>query len=660
MTWAACSASNRPDHSGRSIRGMADDHPITADDVARKQFATSRRGFDQNEVRSFLASVAAELASLRERERSLRERLDAAEQKAPAPELVDDQLEAVLGTEMTRVLHAAREAAAEIRAKAEESVARLLREANDEATKLRTDAEGILARRTEEADAAGAAILSNAEEAANALRSEAESAATATIEEAQTRGREMVAEAQAVRERILKDLSRRRRVAATQLEQLLAARERLMAAYDMVRTNLDEVTHELSVVESEARLAADVAGFKPPPEDEPVPVADGLAPATEAPEPERGEAAPEPVGAPVEAEAEDAPEPELQSGPGEERRSSSLRLLRRKPDPEPVSVPNDDDVEGVRIIRPEPAAEPPPRPTIVPEAPPAPEPEPEPASHDEASDPQPVEDLFARLRADRAAAVAQAEAVLAERLPEAEGEPEPEPGTDDLAETDVVEHGAEPEAISPEQDSVFERRDAALEPTERGLTRALKRALADEQNEVLDALRRLRGKRTLDALLPSVDDHLARYGRISSDHLERGARAGAESVSGEAPEVDEVVDRLAHEIVDDLRARIERTLDSAGDDDEALVEAISATYREWKTARSEPLARHHLAASYAFGVFDAADAGALLWTVDSAEGSCPDCDDNALAGPTPKGTVYPTGQLHPPAHAGCRCLVLPA
>ena len=32
----------------------------------------------------------------------------------------------------------------------------------------------------------------------------------------------------------------------------------------------------------------------------------------------------------------------------------------------------------------------------------------------------------------------------------------------------------------------------------------------------------------------------------------------------------------------------------------------------------------------------------------------------ALAGPTVKGEAYPTGQLHPPAHAGCRCLLVVA
>ena len=661
---------------------MADDHPITADDVARKQFATAFRGFDQYEVRAFLASIAAELASLHEREKSLRERLSAAEVKPPAAEIAEDELEAALGAEMTRVLHAAREAAAEIRANAEDSVARLLREANDEATRLRTDAESVLARRTEEADAAAARIIAAAEEQAAATRSEAEATATSTVEEAQTRGREMVAEAQTVRERILRDLSRRRKVAATQLEQLLAARERLMSAYEMVRTNLDDVTRELEVVESEARLAADVAGFKAPAEDDAMPAPDDATPEPEAvpeavvepevePSAEReGDAAPV-AAVPVEAVPAE-PAPVLETPPAEERRSSSLRLLRRKAEPDAAApIALDDDVEGVRIIRPEPVAAEPvaaepepvgaePEPQLEPVAAPA-EPAPEGEGSDDEDAGHAVEDLFARLRADRAEALAQAEAVLAEAGPQPDEAVDVLDAPDAASSEEVTEpesDAVEEEATASAEETVFERRDAALEPAERALTRALKRALADEQNEVLDSLRRLRGKPSLDALLPSADEHIARYARASTEHMEHGVNAGADVTGGEAPKVDELVDRLAREITDDLRTRLERTLDSTSDDDEALVEAISATYREWKTARSEPLARHHLAAGYAFGAFSAAADGELSWIVDSAEGNCPDCDDNALAGPTAKGSAYPTGQLHPPAHAGCRCLVL--
>jgi len=43
---------------------------------------------------------------------------------------------------------------------------------------------------------------------------------------------------------------------------------------------------------------------------------------------------------------------------------------------------------------------------------------------------------------------------------------------------------------------------------------------------------------------------------------------------------------------------------------------------------------------------------------EDVDGPCPDCDDNTLAGELPKGEEFPTGQLHPPAHAGCRCLLV--
>jgi hypothetical protein len=574
---------------------------------------------------------------------------------------------------MTKVLHAAREAASEIRVHAEESVARLLREATDEATSLRADAEAILAKRSEEAEAEAAAIIAAAEE----------------------RGREMVGEAQSVRERMLKDLSRKRKVAVVQLEQLLAARQRLLDAYDVVRQNLDSVTDELSGAEEQAKLAAEVAGFKRLAEDEasrPEVVGDDAPPTVSLvpPTPEHEVAqdpSPTPSSTAIVIIDEDAavqpPAGAATDRPVDDRRSSSLRLLRRKPDPgEPaVEEGGGEEHEGVRLLRPE--ATPAPRPVGLVRDEPAPTAEPDPAGgvepevglesdvevlDVEAPDGEglggdapaaPVEDLFARLRADRAAALEHAETVLSE--------PEPEPAVETSAAVDApapapvepVEVAASPSAPAAGGDAVFEARDAALEPLERALTRALKRALADEQNEVLDTLRRAKRTPSLDELMPSAESHAERFAAVAGDHLRAGVEVGAASQGGAAPEVDELAHQFGADITDDVRARVGRALDSTGSDDEALVEAISATYREWKTSRSEPFARHHLAAAYALGAFSALDDGSQRWVVDVAEGGCPDCDDNALAGPTPKGERYPTGQAHPPAHMGCRCLVVP-
>jgi hypothetical protein len=66
-----------------------------------------------------------------------------------------------------------------------------------------------------------------------------------------------------------------------------------------------------------------------------------------------------------------------------------------------------------------------------------------------------------------------------------------------------------------------------------------------------------------------------------------------------------------------------------------------------------------LASAWTRGVYDAVPEQAVLWWVPFEEGSCPDCDDNALE-PTVKGKQFPTGQALPPAHPGCRCLLAPA
>ncbi len=207
---------------------MAGPEDFNAAEVARKEFATGFRGFDQYEVRAYLARLAAEMGVLQERERGLRERLIEIERKRPSDRvLADEEIETALGVEATKVIHAAREAGAEIRARAEENVARLLREAQDEAQAMRTEASALLGARTEEAEAAGNQI----------------------VEAAQQRGREMVAEAQAVRERMLRDLARRRRHAETQIQLLLGGRERLVAALEQAVGAATGTTEQLQAVE---------------------------------------------------------------------------------------------------------------------------------------------------------------------------------------------------------------------------------------------------------------------------------------------------------------------------------------------------------------------------------------------------------------------------
>ncbi|MBO0729761.1 MAG: hypothetical protein J2P57_10915, partial [Acidimicrobiaceae bacterium] len=101
-------------------------------------------------------------------------------------------------------------------------------------------------------------------------------------------------------------------------------------------------------------------------------------------------------------------------------------------------------------------------------------------------------------------------------------------------------------------------------------------------------------------------------------------------------------------------------IDSAGDDQATLVDAIGAAYREWKSQRIERSVGDVIAAAFSRGSWSTVpDGSRLRWVAEDIEGPCPDCDDDNLAGALLKGEAWPTGQMHPPAHSGCRCLLVP-
>jgi hypothetical protein len=133
------------------------------------------------------------------------------------------------------------------------------------------------------------------------------------------------------------------------------------------------------------------------------------------------------------------------------------------------------DVEAELAPQPEPAPEPEPEPDepVVAEV----EPDVEPADTD-------VNALFARLRAEREAA---------EPEPNSEPEPEPvEPAADIEADDSVEVDEAQDREDGASVLTLLERRDAVTDELERNLARRIKRVLGDEQNAVLDAVRRAR------------------------------------------------------------------------------------------------------------------------------------------------------------------------
>ncbi len=199
----------------------------------------------------------------------------------------------------------------------------------------------------------------------------------------------------------------------------------------------------------------------------------------------------------------------------------------------------------------------------------------------------------------------------------------------------------------------------------------LKRVLADEQNEVLDGLRRSEPVRALSDLLPDQAEHLGRYRVAIVDDLRAAANAGASLVTpGRATSIkkaDAAKAIAAGEAVLDewlimpLRDRLERCVSDGDGDNAGIARRIRAVYREWKTQHIDEQLDDVIRTAHGNGAFSAIEPGHPVdWVSDPSHAVCADCDDNTLGGAVAAGDGFPTGHRFPPAHLGCRCILLPA
>jgi DivIVA domain-containing protein len=709
------------------------------DEIARRTFAKSVRGFEPAEVRAFLESVGVEVDRLREQLEVLEAELSEA-RKPPEPQPMDiATLTAALGEETARVLRSAQEAGVDLRAKAEQGAARTLNDAHEEAARLRGEADRVLseakqaaAQLTSTADAAAAEVRAGANEAAAAVRFEAEALLAARTAEAEAevgrlraeaenevsaqraestaqaeaavaaavaRGKEMVVEAQAARERMLRDLARRRDRAVAQLDALRAGKQRLLEAYTVVRVSLDEVTIELERADREAAAALALPSRPDTTTGAPPDLLDALvAEALSLP-------APAPAGSsPTTAEVADATEADaagVEGSGGEEVAIEEAVVVigdaAGGQATELVVIPGGDRVD-LNAGADEPSSRP--APGMSAKAPlPAGDPAPAAALPEETvgatkvaarAPVAKVDHLFAQIRADRAKKVAEAKGVLGEPK-EVPPSPALEPPStssaptvvDDAAGaraaatggptagTEAASTAVDEVAASDESERLLQARDSRCEQLEVTLVRKLRRALQDEQNLVLDRVRTQRGRVSFDVLLPSMEDHPNAYLAAAMPLIVDAEDAGAAFALAEAPAlarassepapVGQLGRELADELVGPLRQRIERALkDTSSGDGAAIADALNAVYREWKSQRIERVAADRVIAAFSLGVARALPEGTnVRWILDDAGGPCPDCDDNTLAADVTLGEPFPTGQALPPAHTGCRCLVVP-
>ena len=241
---------------------MADVRPpisssrLATGDIAKHSFAIVRRGFDTDEVRSYLQSVSRSLEALEEREQELRAAVAEAEERAAHPVVDEATLAASLGQHSAQILRHAHDEAAKIVAQAQEGAAVLLRETQSQVEELQASTESAAAERVAEVELLVANAQQEARVESERILQDAIAEGEAVIAQAKDEGRTLLEQVQEARRRVLADLASRRRALGIQIEQLRAARDEMAASVHGVRDRVDGILSQLDSTDEEARAAA--------------------------------------------------------------------------------------------------------------------------------------------------------------------------------------------------------------------------------------------------------------------------------------------------------------------------------------------------------------------------------------------------------------------
>ncbi|PHX73201.1 MAG: hypothetical protein CK521_00170 [Acidimicrobium sp.] len=619
--------------------------PSSPTAVGSAAFPTGRRGFDQAEVRDFLKMVAAEMARLQERERFLESEMRAMQTRGlSAPGQLDEEtVTTLLGEEAARVLTAARDASTQIRDRAEESATRLVKDAAEDAVRIRESAVLEAAR----------------------IREDSGSDAESEIEMAKQQGRDMVNEAREYREKVLSELSRRRDAARSQIEQLLHGRDRLMNAFERARIASEDVIGGLTDAHDEPEFIVDLS-----PTTGPVPIINSEHPSVKMFDREEVIVAEEPAEVITnvvifdhesEVEVEDITEEASVQVIYETQVVDVLHPVHTPADIAP-SVDDDVSVEltetsHTNVVslfgRGRRSVDMPELEMLAEEAVVAPV-----AKKGVVA----VDDIFAKLRAGSTADVAAKATTVSDIVKDAE------PSVKASAPKAIKKVAAKP-TVPVVDPARFEARDEELSPVVVTMARKLKRVLADEQNTVLGHVRAKRTSLDIDAVLGTEAEHSARYATAVAEDTMAAASAGAKSVKAAGGSSRRVTQKAiaAHALsaitaglIAGFREDARIAIGEAEGDRDVLLGLIRDLYRIWKTERINSHVDDIACSSYSHGAYLALEPGSrITWMAEPDANCCSECEDNSLGGPIVRGDDFPTGHSHPPAHAGCRCLVCP-
>lgn len=652
---------------------MAD---FTPDDISRKRFRTSFRGFDALEVQQYLETLASAVAGLV---------ADRDKMAAKLSELGERDLKSEfesIGREVSAVLEAARDAADQLRQRATNDATRwrseAVAEAEQEIRTARADAEQMRGDAWASADellkqvmAEAERIAANTEKERLRMVGEAEREAHRVVAAGRREAEEMVRNARMEADR----LNTRAQTAhdemiekATRLSD--AAQERTRALEirrQELKLELDSIRHALATAEGELEERRSALQLSPQTVDVAV-----APPEPDVDETDRGKSDPDwtpgetvrvvrpgaasaparaPAGGPISQtpeivvltpeevrarrEAEEAPDEQHADAP-ESIVSSEVVAAPEPESEEQVASAADGDKQADDVVEPPNAEEPgvAGEETVMPVDIEPQEPQ-EPADDDTGRFEE-LSGLFARLREPPE----RVEPETSDQVTEQPAEESTRP-----SERRVPRYGGDP----------FELRSRLILPVSNRALRNLKRQLTEAQNEALEELRLSDGEWDPDG--PSLGARLRPDLVVLASEAFAAGHSAAMEMTGErfkrpsTPKTEPETEWIAGLLQDVNHALIEGRRQGQGA--RQLGASVSRVFRAWRTDEAERRVAELAASRYHAGLAEVLQTNGHTteWVVSGR--GCASCRTSAESEPGEWETL-------PPAHPNCGCTLIPA
>jgi|GEM_PF-3730489 len=670
--------------------------------IAEADFPTAFRGYEQEAVRIYLQDVADTLAQLQERQdrngpvgpdpvsvgqlrelkkenaklRSKLKALDIKKRNTSHVDLHDDQVAEVLGKEATRILEAARVAAAEIIARSHEEAASFEEQAQFDAEKIKEQASRVLDSKKAEAEKVAAKTVSNAEKQASRIKktarsdydrakvevanilSEAKRVLAEQESFANQRADQIIGDAEAHREKIISDLVHQRRSGSKDLNILLSTREKLFSSLTEARTQLDMLSSEIEDNAHFDSIDIELVGSFEDELEQTLSQLDSVLPNSDR-QASLGSLTEE-----LENFSIDQPDflhddsqdnyidleeanNEIPAFAEDASIDDYINLEQEKPKSHLRSVSNSKSKNGRRPIR----------------------------SSVGVKEQPPVPDWDNDIFSDELDTADDLEVVFTETDPISNQDLNlnevPEDEWEEVLSTVAGRsYGTMPDESRgdlPSGDSytgrvpeLFKSRDIALSRSGPELRRAMKRALNDDQSDILDRLRAGKGPIRVDEL-PSLEEQVNLYFDPLRANLSAVVQAGARAANGIAPEslIDSVTNQLSKHIVTRVRIPTVEVLENSPDNDrESVLDQVRYIYREFRNDFLLALLEDSLFELFALGHYIVMPDGLVAsWELDPRLEPDPLCEINANTVGLKIGEIFPSGHNRPLSLPGCRCLV---